>query len=214
MEVSKAISWRTTLPVIEGEWSTLRGLRPDDAASLFAGLTAGEVARFINPPPTTFEGFERFIEWSQEQRTTGHGACFAVLAKNRGTTIGLIQVRRADAASATAEWGFAIASFFWGTGIFPDAARLVIDFAFDAMGIERLEARAALSNGRGNGALRKIGAVREGVSTGSLQLNGETLDEALWVITRDDWRRPGRPLRSPWLPAAPSHLGFRALHAS
>ena len=43
------------------------------------------------------------------------------------------------------------------------APRLVLTFAFDVVGVHRLEARAAVQNGRGNGALRKIGAVQEGI---------------------------------------------------
>ena len=49
-------------------------------------------------------------------------------------------------------------------------------------GTHRLEARAALQNGRGNGALRKVGAVQEGVLRRSFLRNGEYLDQALWTI--------------------------------
>ena len=56
------------------------------------------------------------------------------------------------------------------------------------LGSHRLEARAAVQNGRGNGALRKIGAVREGVLRRSFLRNGEYLDQALWTILAEDWR--------------------------
>ncbi len=51
-----------------------------------------------------------------------------------------------------------------------------------------MEARAALRNGRGNGALRKIGAVQEGVLRRSFLRHGEYLDQALWSVLADDWR--------------------------
>ncbi len=38
-----------------------------------------EVSRFISPPPTTVEGFERFILWAQRERQAGNYACFAVV---------------------------------------------------------------------------------------------------------------------------------------
>jgi RimJ/RimL family protein N-acetyltransferase len=69
-----------------------------------------------------------------------------------------------------------------------DAARLTLGFAFDTVGVHRLEARAAIKNGRGNGALAKIGAVREGVLRKSFLRNGEYFDQALWSILRDDWQ--------------------------
>ena len=135
----------------------------EDAPSLLAMLTTEEVSRFISPPPTTVEGFERFIMWAQRERQAGNYACFAVVPDGMTTAVGIFQVRSLDSGFATAEWGFALGSQFWGTGIFAEGARLVVDFAVDVIGAHRLEARAAVANGRGNGALRKIGAVQEGV---------------------------------------------------
>src|SRR5439155_25790678 len=70
--------WRDGLPVLCGRTVTLRELRASDAPSLFALLTAAEVQRFISPPPSTVEGFERFIAWTIHQRRAGSYACFAV----------------------------------------------------------------------------------------------------------------------------------------
>ena len=68
------------------------------------------------------------------------------------------------------------------------AAKLVLDFAFDVVGAHRLEARAAVRNGRGNGALLKMGAVQEGILRRSFQKNGDYLDQVLYAIIEDDWR--------------------------
>ena len=54
--------------------------------------------------------------------------------------------------------------------------------------MHRLEARAAVRNGRGNGALRKIGAVQEGLLRKSFLKDGEYLDQALWTILDEDWK--------------------------
>jgi RimJ/RimL family protein N-acetyltransferase len=53
--------------------------------------------------------------------------------------------------------------------------------------VNRLEARAAVQNGRGNGALRKLGAVQEGVLRGSLLKDGKYLDQIMWAIVASDW---------------------------
>ena len=64
----------------------------------------------------------------------------------------------------------------------------MVDFAVDTVGVHRLEARAAVANGRGNGALRKIGAVQEGILRRSFLRNGVHHDQVLWGIVADDWR--------------------------
>jgi ribosomal-protein-alanine N-acetyltransferase len=165
---------------------TLRELRSSDATSLFSALTGVEVSRFISPPPYSVDGFEKFIAWTHRQREAGQYICFAVMPKGSDNAIGLFQVRSLEPAFGTAEWGFAIANEFWGTGMFLDGARLVLDFAFDVIGVHRMEARSTLRNSRGNGALRKLGAVQEGVLRGSFLRNGEYLDQSLWTIMSDD----------------------------
>ena len=66
---------------------------------------------------------------------------------------------------------------------------MVVDFAVETLGVHRLEARAAVANGRGNGALRKLGAVQEGVLRRSFLKNGEYLDQMLWSILDEEWRQ-------------------------
>ena len=180
--------WRMGLPVLTGAQVVLRELRSTDAHSLFALLTTEEVSRFISPPPTTVEGFERFIAWAQRQRRAGSYACFAVTLANDDTAIGIFQLRELEPGFGTAEWGFAIGSPYWGTGVFQQGAELLVDFAIDVVGVHRLEARAAVRNGRGNGALRKIGAVQEGLLRKSFLKNGEYLDQTLWTILDEDWQ--------------------------
>ena len=181
--------WRSALPVLSGDMVTLRELEFRDAPSLLALLSTAEVSRFISPPPTTVEGFERFITWAKRERERGTYVCFAVVPHGMSTAVGLFQVRQLEPGFATAEWGFALGSAFWGTGIFADGARLTVDFAFEVLGSSRLEARAAVANGRGNGALRKIGAVQEAVLRQSFLWNGQYIDQALWSIVHSDWRQ-------------------------
>jgi ribosomal-protein-alanine N-acetyltransferase len=180
--------WRSGLPVLTGKQVVLRELRQTDAPSLFALLTAEEVSRFISPPPTTVDGFERFIAWTLRQRSAGSYACFAVTLQGSDTAIGIFQIRETESGFGTAEWGFAIGSAFWGSGAFQDGAALMLEFAFATVGVHRLEARAAIQNGRGNGALRKIGAVQEGVLRQSFFRHGKYYDQALYAILADDWR--------------------------
>jgi N-acetyltransferase len=184
-----ATDWQSGLPVLQGIGITLRELRMSDAPALLSLLTTDEVRRFISPPPTTLDGFERFIAWTTREREAGRYLCFAVVPDGYDTAVGLFQVRQLDPGFSTAEWGFAIGEAFWGSGLFAAGAELVVEFAFDVVGVHRLEARAAMQNGRGNGALKKIGAVREGILRKSFLRGGKHLDQALWSILSEDWTR-------------------------
>jgi [ribosomal protein S5]-alanine N-acetyltransferase len=183
-----ANNWQDDLPALAAEGVMLRELRLSDAPSLLDALSTEEVSRFIAPPPTSVAGFERFIEWAHRDRSSGRFVCFGIVPDGCDHAIGIIQIRPLGPTFEMAEWGFAIGSTFWGRGVFPAAARAVTAFAFTALGTHRLEARAAVENGRGNGALQKVGAAREGVLRKSFLRNGIYHDQVIWSICVEDWR--------------------------
>jgi [ribosomal protein S5]-alanine N-acetyltransferase len=192
--------WQQALPVLRGAGFELRELRPSDAASLYTMLTADEVARYITPPPRSVGGFERFVEYAHRRRSQGEFACFAVVPEGLDTAIGIFQVRALDPHFSTAEWGFALGSPFWGRGLFSEGARLVMAFAFEQIGVNRLEARAMAANDRANSALRKVGARKEAVLRQSMVKHGQLHDEHLWAIVETDWRQT-RSEAARWRPA-------------
>jgi len=179
--------WQRGLPVLSATHVTLRELRLSDAPSLLAMLNTEEVSRFISPPPTTLDGFERFIVWTHAEREAGRHVCYGVVPHGMEHAVGVFQVRQLEPGFRLAEWGFAIGAEFWGTGIFAEGARLVLDFTFEDVNVNRLEARAAVQNGRGNGALRKLGARPEAVLRKSFIRNGQAIDQQLWSILAEDW---------------------------
>jgi RimJ/RimL family protein N-acetyltransferase len=178
--------WKTALPVLTGTRAVLRELRASDAHDLLSTFGSPDVARLISPPPPTLEGFEKFVAWTQRQREAGQSFGFGITTKDSDAVTGLFQVRALQSGFDIAEWGFALGAEHWGNGLFIDAAALVLDFVFDVVGVHRLEARAALKNGRGNGALFKLGATQEGVLQRSFLRNGVYLDQVLWTILAED----------------------------
>ncbi len=182
--------WCARLPVLRGTGVMLRELRRSDAPSLHANLTTEQVARFISPPPTTIAAFEDFIRWSHIRRAQGKYVCFGIVPDGCQAAVGIFQIQ--IHVNEPAEWGFVLGSAFWGTGIFVEGAVALMDFAFNEMGLDRLAARAAVDNGRGNGALRKIGAVCEGRIRNGLVRRGRLLDQYYWTSTPED--RPRRKI--------------------
>jgi len=188
-------SWRNVPPVLRGARVTLREPCRSDGLALLSALATSEVARFIAPPPDSVDGFEQFIAEQRAGRSAGESICFGVVPDGYQAPVGIFQVRRLEPGFKVAEWGFALATEFWGEGLFYAAAPLLLDWVFGTLETERLEARSAITNGRGNGALRKLGAVQEAVLRQSLLRHGEYLDQLLWTLTAEKWRaqRPPRP---------------------
>ena len=187
--------WRQGLPVLEGRITTVREVRPSDAASLFELFTDPEVNRHISPPPPSIDAFAGFVTWAQTQRSRGRLVCFAVVPSGLCEAVGIIQIRALDPSFSLAEWGFVLGSAFWSTGVFEDAATQVLDFAFNTLKVYRLEARAVSLNGRGNGALQKLGATAEAVLAQGLRRDRDFYEQLLWSLLADEWRAHESALR-------------------
>lgn len=177
--------WRRALPVLAGDSVTLSELAPADAPGLRDILTLDTVSRYFMPPPTSLAAVRRYIEWARrERRRRGAYLCFAI--RRDRAVAGFFQLYRTTSASRTAELGFGLHPRYWGTGTFAESARLVCAFAFDTLGLQRLEARVVTENGRANRAMRKIGALAEGTLRQSFTKNGRRFDQTLWAILPGD----------------------------
>ncbi|MGH9256494.1 MAG: GNAT family N-acetyltransferase [Vicinamibacterales bacterium] len=173
--------WRSIVPTLIQRTTRLRELRSCDALPLLSMLTTEEVTRFISPPPVTPEGFEKFIRWSHRKRKAGQYVCFGIVPAGYDVAVGIFQIQIPP--GATPEWGFAMGSPFWGSGLFGQGAEAVLDFAFYGIGLEELSARAAIENARGNAALQKLGAACDGIVPDGLVRNGRALDQYYWTLS-------------------------------
>ena len=182
--------WQHGLPVLRGQRLTLRELRLEDGPALLPVITAPEVTRFMSPPPEAPNWFATFIAATARERKAGRYAGFAIVPHGEDAPVGLVQIRQLEPGFSTAEWGIALGSAWWGKGLFEDAGHLILAFAFQTLGVHRLEARVAAQNARGNAAVGKLGAAAEGLLRRALRTaDGTTHDQILWAWLNDEWRR-------------------------
>jgi RimJ/RimL family protein N-acetyltransferase len=180
--------WRRQLPELSDGTVSLRELRSADAPSLAMHLHSAAVCRYIAPCPSTTASFRRFIRWTQAERRRGALACYGIVPVGTIRAVGVIQVWRVERDFSTAEWGFALAESFWGTGLFSRSAALILDLTFSHFGVYRLEARSVDINGRGNRVLEKLGAKRDGVLRGGFRDANGVRDQVMWSILAPEWQ--------------------------
>lgn len=179
--------WRHGLPELTGERLTLRELVPSDAEALYADLGSPEVRRFMWAPPPSADAFVQFIDWARAERATGRYICYGIVPRGDTEAAGVFELRQLQPGFVRGELGFVMASRLWGRGLFPEAARLVLDFAFRVVKVHRIEARSAVDNARGNAALQKLGASREGRLRAAFLRDDHYVDQYLWSILDTDW---------------------------
>jgi len=180
-------NWRAELPVLTGKTVLLREPAAHDLGPLVDLLAVGDATRFGIDEPVTEYGVQQLIDHAARDRANGQALTFVIVLMQARAVIGLLQIRQLDPGFEAAEWECTIAPSARGSGAFLEAARLAGSFAFGSIGAHRLEARVLLQNGRGNGALRKLGAVQEGILRRSARRAGEYVDQVLWSMLKEDW---------------------------
>jgi RimJ/RimL family protein N-acetyltransferase len=180
-------AWRTELPPLSGRVVTLREPATQDLGPLVDLLSLGDATRFCLDEAVSDVGVQALIGRFARERASGLAVTYAITLATTRTIVGLVQVRQLDPLFEAAEWECTITPSWRGSGIFLETARLVGSFAFGTLGTHRLESRVLLHNGRANGALRKLGAVQEGVLRRSIRRAGEYCDQVLWSLLKEDW---------------------------
>jgi RimJ/RimL family protein N-acetyltransferase len=180
-------NWRTDLPALASRGVVLREPVAGDLGALVDLLSLTDASRFGLDEPITDGAVQDFIARAQRLRAAGQSFTFAVTTGTGRPLVGLVHVRQLDPAFEAGEWDATLQPSARGTSIFLELARLIGSFAFGSVGVRRLEARVLLQNGRANGALRKLGAVQEGILRRSVRRGGTYCDQVLWSVLKEDW---------------------------
>jgi RimJ/RimL family protein N-acetyltransferase len=184
--------WTDQVPSLHGDLTMLREVVASDVYTLFTLFSDPAVTAYMAPPPPTLAKFAGFVEWSQQQRAQGRGICFGIVPDRMTAAVGILQVRCLDSTSSDAEWGFVLSAHFWSTGLFSDAANVLVEFVFTTLHVKRLEARIALRNGRARAALQKVGAQFDSTLPASSPKGIPRDPESVWILREDDWRSRAR----------------------
>jgi ribosomal-protein-alanine N-acetyltransferase len=137
-------------------------------------------------PPDTPEAYAAYLERLAQPAFDG----FLVCRTGDGAVVGCINVNNiVRGALQSAHLGYAGFAPFAGAGYMTEGLRLVVDAAFDDLGLHRVEANIQPGNDRSRALARRCGFRLEGYSPRYLQLAGEWRDHERWALTAEDRQR-------------------------
>lgn len=179
------------LPTLTTERLRIRWLTAEDVPALFAIFGDPEVCRYWSwtalPDIAAAETLLREIE-----------ACFAarslfqwgIAERETDAVVGTCTLASLSAEHRRAEVGFALARRAWGRGYLAEALPALLAFAFDALGLHRVEADADPRNARSIRVLERAGFRREGYLRERYHLAGEVQDAVMYGLLRHEWDAP------------------------
>ena len=183
-----------TTPTLQTARLRLRPFEDSDADALFALQSNDHVLRYWDTPPWSDPSrSQRFLAACRDMAEAGTGIRLAVERLSDGRFIGWCSVVRWNPDFRSAETGYCFDEFAWGHGYATEAARAVLQWAFDSLDLNRVQAEADTRNVGSARVLEKLGFVREGTLREDCIVNGDVSDTWVFGLLRREWQPASEP---------------------
>lgn len=176
--------------ILENEFVLLRPLtRNDEEQLLTYALNEPEIWKFSMVPLIGEEGLKNYIDTAIVARKEGKEYPFIVYDKRQQKYAGSTRFYDIEIAKQSLQLGFTwYGKQFQGTYLNKNCKFLMLQFAFEKMGMERVEFRADDNNKKSIAAMQSIGCTIEGVLRHHLPLpNGSRRNSIILSILKDEW---------------------------
>ncbi|MEO1403877.1 MAG: GNAT family protein [Cyanobacteria bacterium J06635_1] len=134
----------------------------------------------------TAEDTRAFIITTQAQFERNEGFQMAIVWQ--GNIVGAIGHHRIDWANHSASLGYWLAAPYQGKGMMTQACRVLVNHAFQALNLNRIEIRAATENYRSQAIPRRLGFKQEGIVREGEWLYDHFVDLMIFGLLRSDWQ--------------------------
>jgi precorrin-6A synthase len=163
----------------------LRQLREDDIGPMIDHCRDPEMQRWtIVPSPYGEEDARNWIRATDERWAAGEEAGFVIARAETGDYLGGIGVRSGP--WPVGDVGYGIRREARGEGLVPRALRLITRWAFDDLGLVRVELITDVDNRPSQRAAEKAGFVREGILRQRLEVKGRRSDCVMFSLLPAD----------------------------
>lgn len=166
----------------------LRPFTMEDAEPMYCNWASDpEVTKFLSWPPYKSVDTAHAIltEWTKQYSDNSFYQ-WAIELKELGEPIGSISVVNQDERVDMAEIGFCIGKPWWGKGIMTEAMKAVMDYLFDEVGVQRIEAGHDPNNPASGAVQRKCGLKYEGTLRRSIRSNQGITDKAVMAVLKEE----------------------------
>jgi ribosomal-protein-alanine N-acetyltransferase len=177
-----------TTPTLQTSRLRLRPLADTDADALFALHSNAHVLRYWDSPPWTDPARAgRFVARSRELAEEGEGVRLAIDRVSDGAFVGWCSVSRWIPDYRSAAIGYCLTDAAWGHGYATEAAGAVVQWAFDTLDLNRVQAETDTRNAASARVLEKLGFVREGTLREDCVVDGDVSDSWVYGLLRREW---------------------------
>ena len=169
--------------MIQGDRVLLRPMEKADTDDVLRMRSVPDVlAQLFSDEPPTREGHLRWLEQIQVEGTRQE---FMIVERTAGRSIGTVGLNRIDPKHRRAEFGILIGDAeARGKGLAFEAGRLLLEYAFNKLGLHRVYLHAFPDNESALHLYRKLGFIQEGLLRHHVLKNGQHRDVVVMACLR------------------------------
>ncbi|MCP1181770.1 GNAT family N-acetyltransferase [Paenibacillus sp. 1781tsa1] len=171
---------------LETERLIIRDILETDWESIHNYTSMTEVTQHTAWGPNTEEDTREYVQFVLDMQQTHprEGYELAICLKKEGILIGGVGLHIEN---TNAEIGYVLNPFYQGKGYAAEAARAMLGFGFNTLGIHRIYAKCRPNNKASENVMQKIGMQREGLMREHWFYKGEYHDSYLYSILAKEY---------------------------
>ncbi len=179
---------------IETERLVLRDLEDRDREVIPDLINDLEVTKYLAvvPHPYTRSDADWFVNKTQEDRKKVPRTNYelGIELKETGTLVGVIGLTSISELDQKATLGYWLGKQNWRKGIMTEAARRIVAYGFEDLGLQRIEVSASTLNEGSNAVIRKVGFEFEGIAKRyhRAKSTGKFHDAKTYGLLKEDWQ--------------------------
>ena len=172
-------------PTIETERCLLRQMTHDDAPAILKHLGNPKVKQYLNMETLQdIDGAVAWIDWMNRYYEEQDGLRWGITLKSTGDFVGSVGLHGWDSTVRFAEVGYDLSEPFWGQGYATEVTQRVIQFGWEEMNLQRIEADVVSENDGSVRVLEKLGFQYEGTRQRRVLLGDTYHDELLYALLK------------------------------
>lgn len=176
---------------IETPRLVLRAFRLSDAEAAYKNWMADEkVTAFLTWPAHSDLSITKMAisDWVEQYKNSDYYQ-WAIVLKDIDEPIGSISVVDINEKCENVTIGYCIGQKWWHQGVTSEAFKAVIDYLFESVEVNRIEAKHDTNNPNSGKVMKKCGLKYEGTLRQAGFNNYGIVDESIYGLLRSEWKR-------------------------
>jgi ribosomal-protein-alanine N-acetyltransferase len=186
---AEALAALAVVPRLDSHRLALRSPDERDVDRLYDLFSDPAVMRYWSRPPMTEreEAIALLARW-RDGFATREALSWIVASPHDDAAIGTCTLFRFEPRHRRAEIGYSLRSDLWGQGLAREALTRLLDWAFPALGLHRIEADVDPRNEGSRRLLLRLGFRSEGLLRERYFVGDEVSDTELFGLLAAEWR--------------------------